>query len=79
MKVKEMIELLECFEDDLEVRFQYDYGDHCHRQVAASCREIELGEIKHDSYIDGMAVVTDDNRRYAKDTKPCVIINHDPH
>ena len=59
MTVAELIENLKRFEDqNLEVKFQYNYGDHWRTQVAANVTVTEEGYIKYSDY-HSMYVVDD--------------------
>jgi hypothetical protein len=50
MLVRDLIELLEGYDADLEVHFQYNYGDHWRTQVAPSVDSVEMGVVKYSDY-----------------------------
>ncbi|MCL6542094.1 MAG: hypothetical protein K6T87_16175 [Roseiflexus sp.] len=50
MKVKHLIEELENFDEDDEVYFSYDYGDHLHTQVAQKVTDIGYYDIIYSPY-----------------------------
>ena len=59
MKVSDLIELLQMENQDAEVHFQYNYGDHWRTQVAPTVRDVCVGYVKHSDY-HRMDKVTDD-------------------
>ena len=50
MKVRELIELLQMENQDAEVHFTYNYGDHWHTEVAPRADRIDMGFIKYSDY-----------------------------
>lgn len=50
MLVRDLIELLEGFDQDLEVHFQYNYGDHWRTQVAPSVDNVDMGVVRYSDY-----------------------------
>ncbi len=50
MLVRDLIELLEGYDQDLEVHFQYNYGDHWRTQVAPSVDSVDMGVVKYSEY-----------------------------
>jgi len=50
MKVKELIEMLSCYEDDMEVKVAYNYGDHWRTKVAPDVYNIEISQIQFSDY-----------------------------
>ena len=50
MKVAELIEMLQGLDEDMEVHFQYNYGDHWRTQVAPKVDMVELGTVKYSDY-----------------------------
>ena len=50
MQVKELIELLQMEDQDAEVHFQYNYGDHWRTQVAPTVDRVETGFVKYSDY-----------------------------
>jgi hypothetical protein len=60
MKVKELIEQLAYLDEDAEVKFVYDYGDCCHRQVAVDIVSVDPIMVKYSSYTDSDVMIDDD-------------------
>ena len=50
MQVKELIELLKMEDQDAEVHFTYNYGDHWRTQVAPTVDRVETGFVKYSDY-----------------------------
>ena len=50
MTVGELKEELNQYSDDAPVYFTYNYGDHCHTEVAQGITSIEEGAIKYSDY-----------------------------
>jgi hypothetical protein len=50
MKVSELIEILSNCDQDAEVHFTYNYGDHWRTTVAPSIDDVEPGWIKDSEY-----------------------------
>ena len=50
LTVRQLIEELQVLDQDLEVRFAYNYGDYWKTQVAATIDTIETGYVKHSDY-----------------------------
>lgn len=50
MKVKKLKELLECFEDDVEVHVAYPAKDYWGSTLAGEVEEAELDEVYYSSY-----------------------------
>ena len=49
--VKELIEELSLYDDEnLEVRYVYDYGDHNHSMIAGEINDIQLQTIRYSGY-----------------------------
>jgi len=61
MKVSDLIERLQEFDEDAEVHLSYDYGDHWHTTVAPSITKIDEGYVKRSDY-HRMDAVCDDDR-----------------
>jgi hypothetical protein len=67
MQVKELIELLQMEDQDAEVHFSYNYGDHWRTQVAPSVDSVETGVVEYSSY-HSMDKIVDDEDCYDEDT-----------
>jgi len=50
MKVSDLIELLQEHDEDAEVHFSYDYGDHWHTNVAPKVMNVSEAYVKHSEY-----------------------------
>ncbi len=50
MKVSDLIEALQGMDPNLEVHFQYNYGDHWRTQVAPSVGRVDMGFVKYSDY-----------------------------
>lgn len=50
MLVRDLIELLEGYDADMEVHFTYNYGDHWRTQVAPKIRDVDVGFVKFSDY-----------------------------
>ena len=50
MQVKELIEMLSDLDQNAEVHFSYNYGDHWHTQVAPSVNHVDLALVKYSEY-----------------------------
>jgi len=60
MRIKELIEELEAFPEDTQVFFSYDYGDHCHTDVAEAPECVELRKVTWSDYHDKHKLVDPD-------------------
>lgn len=69
MKVKELIEMLEDFDGDMEVATAYDYGDHTHTQAVNFPREVVAKKLTKTAYSDsGYAVPDAEDEQENEDT-----------
>jgi hypothetical protein len=50
MKVKELIEMLQDMQQDAEVHFSYNYGDHWRTQVAPTVDRVDMTVVEYSSY-----------------------------
>lgn len=50
MKVAELIEELKQMDQDAEVHFSYNYGDHWRTQVAPTVDRVDVGAVKYSDY-----------------------------
>ena len=67
MKVKDLIGELQCMDQNAEVHFAYNYGDHWRTQVAPTVDSVEEGLVKHSAY-HSMDRVVDDEDCYDEET-----------
>ena len=70
MLVRDLIELLEGYEADMEVHFAYDYGDRTHSQVAPKVSRVDEGVVEYSDYhrMDKIATIEEDYDVYDEDT-----------
>ena len=68
MTVKELMESLEGFDPNMEVKFAYNYGDYWGTEVASNVTEIDEGQVRYSDYHRMDKVVDDENDEeyYAK-------------
>ena len=50
MKVKELIEILQEYDPEMEVHTSYGYGDYWHTQVAPKVGYVEEGKVEYSDY-----------------------------
>jgi hypothetical protein len=50
VKVSDLIELLSAYDEDMEVRIAYDYGDHTHTHVAVEINDVDIQSVEDTSY-----------------------------
>ncbi len=74
MTVKELIESLEGFDPNMEVKFAYNYGDYWGTEVANDVRDVDEGMVKYSDYHRMDKVVDDDGDNEEFYTKTVVII-----
>ena len=78
MTVRELIEALSYMDQDVEVKFAYDYGDYWHTEVAADVDDVCDGTVKYSSYHRMDKVGDSDDDRYdevdREEFKPVVIL-----
>jgi hypothetical protein len=73
MTVKELIESLEDFDPNMEVKFAYNFGDYWGTEVASNVTEIDEGQVRYSDY-HRMDKVVDDENDEEYYTKTVVII-----
>ena len=68
MTVKELIESLQYFDENMEVKFAYNFGDYWGTEVASNITEIDEGQVRYSDYHRMDKVVDDENDEeyYAK-------------
>ena len=67
MKVSELIDILGRYDQDVEVHFSYNYGDHWRTEVAPRVDSIEQGVVEYSEY-HRMDKMVDDEDCYDEDT-----------
>ena len=60
MTVKELMESLEGFDPNMEVKFAYNFGDYWKTEVANNIRDIDEGQVRYSSYHRMDKVVDDE-------------------
>jgi len=75
MKVKELIELLQCEDEDAEVHFAYNYGDYWRTTVAPKVRKVEESYVKFSDYHSMPALADDDDYENEKATSAVVLFS----
>ena len=50
MTVKELIESLEGFDPNMEVKFAYNYGDYWGTEVASRIGDVDEGQVRYSDY-----------------------------
>jgi len=68
MKVSELIELLQMEDQDADVHFSYNYGDHWRTQVAPTVDSVEEGVVKYSSYHNMDKIEDDEDELFDEDT-----------
>jgi hypothetical protein len=70
MLVRDLIELLEGYEADMEVHFAYGYGDHWRTEVAPKVSNVREGVVEYSDYhrMDKIATIEEDYDVYDEDT-----------
>jgi hypothetical protein len=78
MNVRDLIECLEGMDPELEVHFQYNYGDHWRTQVAPKVGYVDMGIVGYSEYhrMDRVIEVDYDDEDSAEECKgkPVVLI-----
>jgi hypothetical protein len=68
MLVKELIESLQYMDQDAEVHFAYNYGDHWRTEVAPKVSQVTEGVVEYSEYHRMDKLVTDEEDCYDEDT-----------
>ena len=68
MTVKKLIDLLQDFDENMEVKFAYNFGDYWGTEVASNITEIDESQVRYSDYHRMDKVVDDENDEefYAK-------------
>ena len=67
MLVSQLIEQLQSMDQNAEVHFSYNYGDHWRTQVAPTVDRVAEGVVEHSAY-HSMDKMVDDEDCYDEDT-----------
>jgi hypothetical protein len=73
MKVSELIELLQMEDQDADVHFSYNYGDHWRTQVAPVVDSVMVGHVVHSAYHSMDKVVDEEDFDYDEETGEPVV------
>jgi hypothetical protein len=68
MLVKELIEQLQYMNQDAEVHFAYNYGDHWRTEVAPKVSNVTEGTVEFSDYHRMDKLVTDEEDMYDEET-----------
>lgn len=68
MQVKELIEILGRYDQDVEVHFSYNYGDHWRTEVAPAICQVSDGVVEYSNYHQMDKLVTDEEDCYDEET-----------
>jgi hypothetical protein len=68
MLVKELIESLQYLDQDAEVHFAYNYGDHWRTEVAPKVSQVSEGVVEYSEYHRMDKLVTDEEDCYDEET-----------
>lgn len=68
MQVKELIEMLGYMDQEAEVHFAYNYGDHWRTRVAPCVDDVTEGVVTHSAYHSMDKIVDDEEDCYDEDT-----------
>jgi hypothetical protein len=81
MTVKKLIDLLQDFDENMEVKFAYNFGDYWRTEVANNITEIDEGQVKYSDYhrmdkvvVDNYDDDNDDDGEEQDDTKTVVLL-----
>ena len=67
MLVSQLIEQLQSMDQNAEVHFSYNYGDHWRTQVAPTVDRVDEGVVEHSAY-HSMDKMVDDEDCYDEET-----------
>jgi hypothetical protein len=68
MLVKELIEQLGYMDQEAEVHFAYNYGDHWRTQVAPKVRDVSESVVKYSDYHNMDKIETDEDELFDEET-----------
>jgi hypothetical protein len=68
MKVAQLIAMLEGEDQDADVHFAYNYGDHWRTEVAPKVSNVTVGIVEFSDYHRMDKLVTDEDEVYDEDT-----------
>jgi hypothetical protein len=59
--ISELTDLRDNSNEDMEVYFSYDYGDHCHTKVTNEVSSIEINDVRYSDYHNMFKLVEDED------------------
>jgi hypothetical protein len=68
MLVRDLIELLEGYDADMEVHFAYNYGDHWRTEVAPRVDDVREGAVVYSDYHRMDKIVENDDDDFDEET-----------
>jgi len=81
MQVKELIDILSRYDQEADVHFAYNYGDHWHSQVAPRVSQVFEGVVEFSEYhrmdklIDDEDCYDEETGDYKADVRKVVVID----
>ena len=73
MKVSELIEMLEEMDQDAEVHFAYNYGDHWRTEVAPKVDRVDEGAVEYSDYHRMDKLVDEDDEDAVLDRRVVIL------
>ena len=74
MKVKELIEILQEYNSEMEVHFSYDYGDHRRTQVAPEVTDVTECAVAYSEYHQMDKLLREDSDFNGEEQRYVVVI-----
>ena len=68
MQVKDLIEMLQEMDADMEVHFAYNYGDHWRTEVAPAVGRVDEGAVVYSEYHRMDKIVENDDSDFDEET-----------
>ena len=68
MQVKELIEMLQDMDQDAEVHYAYNYGDHWRTEVAPAVSMVDTGAVVYSDYHRMDKIVENDEGDFDEET-----------
>ena len=72
--VKEFKDMLDDYEDDMEIFFAHDYGDYWNTLVAKSINDVDVKEVQYSEYHRMNKVVDEEDIENDDPTKTVLVI-----
>ena len=76
MTVRELIDELEFFPDDMEVEFAYNYGDYWGTTVCKKIKDVDKGWVEYSGYhrMDKLIDIDDEDEEETDDKREVLIL-----